>query len=391
MRRTTMAIVFVLAAASAATGASARAPFARTSFTDVPPDHWASAAIDAVARQRDWLRDHDDGTFRPDDPLLRRHLARAVVRAFGPTEPPGPAFSDLPRHDPFFPFASAAVRLGWIRATGDRFRPDEQVTTEELDRALTHALRLDAEIAGLNAIRTADGQPLTHPPDLGERVLAHQLGLHYNHPGTAESRELVPGGGVLRADGAYALWRASAALGTSRITALARYRRVVLPRLTPSKRVLAQFSLAFAGYPYVWAGEWAAATPPGYCCGAQPQGGFDCSGFAWWVLRAPGEGWDNTPVRPYPGWALPERSSREMARATAVRLTFEQSRAGDLMFFSTSGGTRWNDVNHAGIYLGRGWMIHSTASRDGVSLEYVKAGWYRDRFLWSRRVIPLGS
>jgi cell wall-associated NlpC family hydrolase len=47
-------------------------------------------------------------------------------------------------------------------------------------------------------------------------------------------------------------------------------------------------------------------------------------------------------------------------------------------------------VDHAGIYLGRGWMIHSSGARDGVSVESVKTGWYRDRFLWSRRVVPLG-
>jgi cell wall-associated NlpC family hydrolase len=385
MRRKTTAIAFVLATASAASASPARA-----SFADVPPDHWAFAAIDSVAGQRDWLRDHGDGEFRPEDPLLRRHLARAVVRAFAPSEQPGPTFSDLPRNDPFFPFASAAAKLGWMRPTGDRFRPDEQVTTDELDRALTRALGLGPEIEGLNSIRTADGQPLAHPAEFGERVVAHQLGLHHNHPGTNEARELVPGGAVFRADGAYALWKASAARGTSKVTALARYRRVVLPRLTPARRLLAEFALSFAGYPYVWAGEWYTASPPGYCCGAQLQGGFDCSGFAWWVLRAPGEGWDNSSLRPYLGWALPERSSREMARSTTAQLTFEQSRAADLMFFSTAGGQRWNDVDHAGIYLGRGWMIHSSGSRDGVSMEYVKTGWYRDRFLWSRRIVPLG-
>lgn len=385
MARKVRAVVLALTLPAALVSA---AP-ARAAFTDVPPDYWAAAAIKAVAGGHDWLRDHGSATFRPEDPLLRRHLARAVVRAFAPSEGTGPSFTDLPRQDPFFPFASAAVRMGWMKAGGGRFRPDEQVTTGELDETLTRALGLGAQIEGLNRIRTADGAPLSHPPDLGERVLAHQLGLHYNHPGSAEARELVPGGGVLRADGAYALWKASAA--RSKSAGLARYRRVVLPRLGPAKRTLAEFALSFAGYPYVWAGEWHTATPPEYCCGPQLQGGFDCSGFAWWVLRTPSEGWDNTSVRPYAGWTLPERSSREMARATAVPLTFEQSRAGDLMFFSTGGGTQWKDVDHAGIYLGNGWMIHSSGGRDGVSIDSVKTGWYRDRFLWSRRLVPLGA
>ncbi|HEV3474095.1 MAG TPA: NlpC/P60 family protein [Actinomycetota bacterium] len=390
MFRKTKAVVVVLAVSGTLVPAAlAPAGPARPVFADVPADHWAAAAIKAVAADRDWLRDHGDSTFRPEDPLLRRHLARAVIRAFAPSERPGPRFSDLKRSDPFFPSASAAVRLGWMRKAGKRFRPDDQVTTGELDQTLTRALGLTEEIHGLNSIRTADGKPLAHPQDLGERVLAHQLGLHYNHPTSAEARELVPGGGVLRADGAYALWKATAA--RSKSASLARYRRVVLPRLTPARRTLVEFALSFAGYPYVWAGEWHTATPPGYCCGAQPRGGFDCSGYAWWVLRAASEGWDNSAVRPYAGWALPERSSREMARATTTRLPFEQSRPADLMFFSTRGGTQWKDVDHAGIYLGNGWMIHSAGGVDGVSVDSVKSGWYRDRFLWSRRLVPLGT
>jgi cell wall-associated NlpC family hydrolase len=41
------------------------------------------------------------------------------------------------------------------------------------------------------------------------------------------------------------------------------------------------------------------------------------------------------------------------------------------------------------VYLGGGWMIHSSSGRDGVSIDWVRQGWYRDRFVWSRRVVPL--
>ena len=39
-------------------------------------------------------------------------------------------------------------------------------------------------------------------------------------------------------------------------------------------------------------------------------------------------------------------------------------------------------VDHAGIYLGGGWFIHS--SGNGTTLQPL-AGWYRDRFAWARR------
>jgi cell wall-associated NlpC family hydrolase len=35
-----------------------------------------------------------------------------------------------------------------------------------------------------------------------------------------------------------------------------------------------------------------------------------------------------------------------------------------------------------GIYLGRGWMVHS--SGQGVTLVPL-TGWYADRFAWGRR------
>ena len=39
-------------------------------------------------------------------------------------------------------------------------------------------------------------------------------------------------------------------------------------------------------------------------------------------------------------------------------------------------------VDHAGIYLGDGWFIHS--SDYGVAVAQLQ-GWYRNRFAWARR------
>jgi cell wall-associated NlpC family hydrolase len=201
----------------------------------------------------------------------------------------------------------------------------------------------------------------------------------------------VPASPVRRADGAFALWRAYSAVGTSMITALARYRSVVLPAMTPIRRRVVEFALSYAGYPYLYAGEWHIPTPSTYCCGPQAQGGFDCSGFAWWVLRKPGQGWDNTAVRPYVGWRLRERSSRDMGRDTKSKLTLRQSRPTDLMLFDGDGGKGWRGVDHTGMYLGGGWMIHSSSGRDGVAIDWIRAGWYREKFVWSRRIVPLST
>jgi hypothetical protein len=219
------------------------------------------------------MQDYGTATFHPEGLVLRRHLARALVLAFAPTDQADPAvtFSDLPPEDPFHRFANVAVKRGWMAAPGGQFLPQATVTKLDLDRSLVRALGLGAEIQGLNAIRTADGAALHHPDGFAELVLALQLGLHYNHPTSAEVRELLPASPVRRSDAAYALWRASSARGTSRITALERFRRVVLPAMTPARRQVTEFVLAYAGYPYLYAGEWHTGRRPGTAVGLNPR------------------------------------------------------------------------------------------------------------------------
>lgn len=379
-----MAVAMAVAAATMASAGPASA-----AFSDVPSGHWAASAIRYVARDHAWMRDYGTEEFRPGKYLTRRQLARGVVRAFALSDEPDPSitFSDLPESDRYFRYANVAVKRSWMTRSGEAFRPDDRVSKTELDRVLVKALGLGPETRGLDAIQTAGGTRLAHPARFPYLVLALELGLHYNHPTSNEGRELIPSEKVRRADAAYALYRAALARGTYRISALERYRTVVLPNMNAAKRKVVEWAFRFAGYPYLYAGEWHRRTRSGYCCGAQANGGFDCSGFAWWVLARPTSGWDNTRFRPYTGFRLPERASRYMARGTTDRLTWKESRATDLMFFDSSGGRRWEGVDHAGIYLGRGWLIDSSSSRDGVSLSWARSGWYRDKFVWSRRVV----
>lgn len=386
MRKLIGALVAVAAVAAALLPA---AP-ARAAFSDVPGGYWAEAAIDYVADDRAWLRNFGRSEFRPESRLKRRHLARAVVRAFAPGEEPDPSisFPDLPADDPYFDEANVAVKLGWMKTKGGDFRPKGPVRKRELDRALVLPLGLSAEVRGLNDIHTASGYRFDVPTGFGFLVLAQELGLHHNHNTSNEWRELLPGTKVRRADAAYGLYRAALAQGTYLVANLSRYVDITVGKMKGARRKATEFALAYAGYPYVWAGEWHRKTPSGYCCGAQEQGGFDCSGYAWWVLREPGGGWDNTAVRPYKGWPLPERSSKDMAKATPEKLTYAQSKPMDLMLFDGDGGSSWKGVDHAGLYLGKGWMIDSSSSRDGVSVVWVRDGWYRDHFVWSRRIVP---
>ena len=68
----------------------------------------------------------------------------------------------------------------------------------------------------------------------------------------------------------------------------------------------------------------------------------------------------------------------------AQRITkIENLQPGDLIFQGANGPkSKPAQVDHAGIYLGGGWFIHS--SGNGTTLHPFE-GWYRDRFAWARR------
>ncbi|MFN2595072.1 MAG: C40 family peptidase [Actinomycetota bacterium] len=261
-----------------------------------------------------------------------------------------------------------------------------KVTAREVDAALVAILGQGAVANHLNHLRSADGWGPKVPSSFGPEIVARDLGLRYDHAPGDEQHEAAANDAMTQADILYAVWEAKTSPDMWAAEELA---TMELPDLSSSQKKVVQFAFSLAGTPYVWGGEWLNRTRAGYPYGAQPHGGVDCSGFSWYVLRASAPGW--SPHRPYKGWSLPERSSAQMAEATRrkKRLGFKKLTAGDLVFFAPSGThSSPSSVYHVGVYVGHGWMIDSSGSKDGVSLDYMGAGsWYRGQFIFGRRVI----
>ena len=141
--------------------------------------------------------------------------------------------------------------------------------------------------------------------------------------------DLEPDDLIPRDEVAYSLWVATTQ-GESLTREADTFNSLVLPthdpagdRSQPSKRAVTAFALNYVGDPYIWGGEWDKASPPGYCCGTQVKGGFDCSGFVWWLMKKAGEGgYNNSSVRPYAGWSLPQRTSFDMAHVTTTKISY---------------------------------------------------------------------
>lgn len=120
---------------------------------------------------------------------------------------------------------------------------------------------------------------------------------------------------------------------------------------------------AYVGRPYVY--------------GGQGPSGVDCSGLVLAVFNEH-------------GLALP-RTAEDQSRVGQA-LAMADVAAGDLLFFThTPGSAR---VQHVGVAIDGSRMIHASTSRRVVVIDGFDTRYYRDRFLFARRVVggpPAGS
>jgi hypothetical protein len=352
----------------------------------VPDGYWARTAIDYTAGTNDWMRDYPsnpDGTY-PFHPLKleRRQLfARSMVLAFAPDASPDPAvhFSDLSNDSPFYRYANIAVDRGWLRTRHGKFLPRSPVQMAWVHRAIVYALGLRSAAEGANHIHAKGGFEFDTRKNFGSILVGMRLGLRYNH--SDESLDVNFASSLPRAEVAWSLYRAKT-LPSYAISSMQAYATIHLPRMERAMRRVVQWGIDSVGYPYVWGGEWDTKTGAGYCCGSQPIGGFDCSGLTWWLMKHAAAGWDNRPPRPYAGWDLPQRSSRDMASVGNVR--WKRRRVGDLMFYDGDGD---GVVDHVDTYIGKGWALDSSGTPAGVTIMWIGSGWYRDHFVHARNVI----
>ena len=127
---------------------------------------------------------------------------------------------------------------------------------------------------------------------------------------------------------------------------------------TPSDKVKAVVDLAYAqlGKPYIW--------------GAAGPSSFDCSGLMTYIFKNGA------------GINLP-RTSRDQSQV-GTTISKSNLQPGDLIFSSTNGtGT----VNHVGIYVGNGEMIHSPKPGDVVKKAKINTSYWNNAYLWAKRVI----
>ena len=111
----------------------------------------------------------------------------------------------------------------------------------------------------------------------------------------------------------------------------------------------------YIGYPYVYGA-------------ANPNTGFDCSGFVCWVFNQSGV-------------YKTKRLGANGLYSICTDIPREEVRPGDLVFFEKTMGTNVKGITHVGIYVGNNMMIHAG---DPVGFADLKSE------QWAKKIYAFG-
>jgi len=384
-------ILIVMALSAAAVLALAAPAALAKSYSDVPSSHWAYSYISSVTNRivgGHQLLDDYDTQFRPERAITRELLARSVVLAsghYGQNITPV-TINDVPQGYRYYSVIQMAVHLGYMSVDKDGdFRPTEKVADVTAETVMVRWLKDRYPTYDWSLLKTLapsrwqpnSGWTTTAPSYLPVMVASRQLELRYNHPTEADGHEVLPNEPIDRAEVAYMFSRAFQLGSGYDLYGLAGFKDITFPPLSDRQKQIVNFTLKFIGYPYIWAGEYPTPDSP---YGHQASGGFDCSGFVFYVMKMH-FGYDSITVN--------QRGAHDMAAVAKPRITRGKLKCGDLIFFGPKGpASSVNSIYHAALYLGRGWFIQSTGSTDGVSLASLNnSSYWKAAFAWGRRVL----
>jgi len=301
----------------------------------------------------------------------RRELVMLMTPVLGlPAGPIGSAWRDVAADDPQGAAAKAAFEKGWLAAAGDAMALDAPVTGHDANRAWTLGLRMGKAVAQMGQFRDGAGRAFTLPEGFGTSITAREAGLRRNYPSSDDQYERHDSQPLRLADLLLMASRGRYIRRTGIPSSVRALQGFTIPAIDPIFVPTVQRALSLVGHPYVWGGEWLDQNSP---LDPQAAGGFDCSGFVWYV------------------WHTGDRAAESQINMPSGRTTYtmnvgrrgkaiawQRARAGDLVFFGSGGRrTPLNQASHIAMSLGNKWIIHSSGGRGAISITYLPTYWPR--------------
>ena len=163
-------------------------------YSDVPRDHWAYSEIQK-AGEIGFMSGMGDDTFGLGQNVTRAQFVSMLVRMFGWSASEGTGFSDVAPGDWYYSDVLTASDMGVLDTTETYFRPNDNITREEMAVMIIKALgygELAEEIAN-------DGVPFSDVTEnKGYISLAYEFGIISGRGGSI----FDPNGTALREDAA---------------------------------------------------------------------------------------------------------------------------------------------------------------------------------------------
>lgn len=129
--------------------------------------------------------------------------------------------------------------------------------------------------------------------------------------------------------------------------------------IPPECLEVVEFAKTLLGCDYTYAGK-------------NPESGFDCSGFVYYVYKQF-------------GYTLNPGATNQWNYLSDEVIPQEELRPGDLVFFSSNGQV--SGMTHVGMYIGDGQFIHAENYEHGVCITPMDQAYYAARYLGAKRVI----
>ena len=118
-------------------------------FTDIP-GHWAQSDIELMAC-RDVVKGVTETQFDPDGMVTRAQFAALLIRALDvtPYSGGGQSFQDVGSGDWYYQAVETAARAGLIVGYAGNFRPEDQISRQELSLMLVRAAAYESKAIAL--------------------------------------------------------------------------------------------------------------------------------------------------------------------------------------------------------------------------------------------------